>query len=108
MLTVRKRGAVFHIRGTVRVGNETRVVKEHSTGCNRRDEAEAYRGRLETEIRGEILYGPGGRANRKTIADAGLRWIKRPGGVALYDVWRLEEINDVVGDYRIAQAVDAW
>jgi integrase len=108
MLTIRKRGAVFHIRGTVRVGNETRVVKEHSTGCNRRDEAEAYKARLETQIRGEILYGAGGRASRLTIADAGLRWIGRPGGVATYDVWRLKEINDVVGDYTIARAGDAW
>jgi integrase len=108
MLTIRKRGAVFHIRGTVRVGNETRVIKEHSTGCNRRDQAEAYKTRLEAEIRGEILHGPGGRAQRMTIADAGLRWIARPGGVATYDVWRLEQINDLVGDYPIARTVEAW
>jgi hypothetical protein len=33
MLTIRKRGRVYHIRGSVRVGGETRRVKEHSTGC---------------------------------------------------------------------------
>jgi len=108
MLTIRKRGAVFHIRGTIRVGNETRIVKEHSTGCNRRHEAEAYKTRLETETRAEILNGPEGRAQRLTIADAGLRWINRPGGVATYDVWRLNEINNVVGDYPVARAGDAW
>jgi integrase len=108
MLTIRRRGAVFHIRGSVRVGKEARLVKEHSTGCNRRDEAEAYKAKLEAEIRSELLHGSGGRAHSLTIADAGLRWIKRPGGVASYDIWRLNEINDAVGDYTISKAPEAW
>jgi hypothetical protein len=47
MLTIRKRGRVYHVRGSVRLGGETRRVKEHSTGCDRREDAEAYRARLE-------------------------------------------------------------
>jgi hypothetical protein len=43
MLTIRKRGRVYHVRGSVRLGGETRRVKEHSTGCDRREDAEAYR-----------------------------------------------------------------
>jgi integrase len=43
-----------------------------------------------------------------TIADAGLRYIERPGGVRSYDLWRLDQINRVVGDRPIAHAADAW
>lgn len=32
MLTIRRRGKNFHVRGTVRIGRETRVIKEHSCG----------------------------------------------------------------------------
>ena len=51
MLTLRKRGRVYHVRGSVRLGGETRRVEEHSTGCDRREDAEAYRARLEHDIR---------------------------------------------------------
>ena len=34
-----------------------------------------------------------------TIADAGLSYIARPGGVQSYDLWRLDQINRVVGDF---------
>jgi len=108
MLTIRRRGKNFHVRGTIRVGRETRVLHEHSTGTDRRETAEAYRSRLEADIRHEILYGPGGRTHTLTIADAGLRYISRPGGVPSYDLWRLNRINEVVGDRTIAQAADAW
>lgn len=108
MLTIRKRGKYFHVRGTIRVGRETRVVKEHSCGTDRRDDADGYRSKLETEVRQEILHGRGGRTHSLTIADAGLRYIARPGGVRSYDLWRLDQINRVVGDRSIARAADAW
>jgi integrase len=108
MLTIRRRGKYFHIRGSVRVGKERRVVEEHSCGTARRDEAEAYRAKLEAEIRHEILHGRGGRTHTLTIADAGLSYIARPGGVRSYDLWRLDQINRVVGDRLIARAAEAW
>jgi integrase len=108
MLHIRRRGKNFHIRGTIRVGRETRIVKEHSCGTDRRDDAEAYRSKLEAEVRHELLYGTGGRTQRLTIADAGLRYIDRPGGLKSYDLWRVNEINDQVGDRPIAQAAEAW
>ncbi len=108
MLTIRKRGRFWHVRGSVRVGGETRSVKEHSTGCDRREDAEAYRARVEGDLRNDLLHGPGGRAHRLTIADAGLRYVNRPGGVKSYDLWRLDQLNEVVGDYSIARAREAW
>jgi integrase len=108
MLTIRRRGKNFHVRGTIRVGRETRVVKEHSCGTPRRDDAEAYRAKLEADIRHEILHGRGGRTQTLTIADAGLTYIARPGGVSSADLQRLHKINAIVGDRRISQAVEAW
>jgi hypothetical protein len=108
MLTLRKRGRVYHVRGSVRVGGETRRVKEHSTGCDRREDAEAYRARVEHDVRQAMLRGDGGKTEGLTIADAGLLYMNRPGGVKSYDLWRLDQLNDVVGDYPIAKAVDGW
>jgi integrase len=108
MLTIRRRSQNFHIRGTVRVGRETRVVKEHSCGTDRHDDAEAYRSKLEADIRDEILHGPRGRTQNLTIADAGLRYMARPGGLRSYDLWRLDQINKVIGERPIAQTADAW
>jgi integrase len=108
MLTIRKRGKKFHLRGSIRIGRETRVVKEHSCGTDRRDVADAYKSKLEAEIRHEILHGRGGRTHSLTIADAGLRYIARPGGVRSYDIWRIGQINAIVGDRSIANAPDAW
>jgi integrase len=108
MLTLRRRGKIWHVRGSIRVGRETRIVKEHSSGTDRRDIADAYRSKLETDIRHEILHGARGRTQSLTIADAGLRYTARPGGVRSYDVWRIGQINSIVGDRSIAQAADAW
>jgi integrase len=108
MLTVRRRGRLYHVRGSIRVGGETRVVKEHSTGCHRQEDADAYRARIEAEIRAEMLHGPTGRAHRVTIADAGLDYIARPGGVRRGDLWRLDQINTVIGDRPIARANAAF
>jgi integrase len=110
MLTIRRRGKkrIWHIRGSVRVGRETEVVREHSCGTDRRDLAEAYRAKLEAEIRHELLHGPGGRTQSLTIADAGLRYIARPGGVSRSDLWRLQKINAVVGEKTVSQAAEAW
>jgi integrase len=108
MLTLRKRGRVYHVRGSIRVGGETRIVKESSTGCDRREDAEAYRAKLEAEVRQEMLHGPGGRAHRLTFADAVMRYMDRPGGVKSYDLWRLDAMNEIMGDYRISQIADAW
>jgi integrase len=108
MLTLRKRGKIFHIRGSIRVGRETRIVKEHSCGTDHRGDAEAYRSKLEGEIRHEILHGTGGRTHSLTIADAGLRYLGRPGGLRPGDIWRLAQINKIVGDHSIARAADAW
>ena len=70
MLTIRKRGRVFHCRGTVRVGKDTRIVQEHSTGCDRKGDAETYKAKLENDIRQALLHGDAGQAQFMTFAEA--------------------------------------
>ena len=100
MLTIRRRGkaGIFHCRGTVRVGRKTRRVKEHTTGCDRREDAEAYRAELHAEIQHVLAYGATGRARVVTFADAGLLYLNRPGGLHPNDVWRLKQLNEVLGN----------
>jgi integrase len=109
MLTLRKRGPIWHVRGSIRVGGETRRVKEHSTGCHRREDAETYRAGLETRVREELLHGAAATAAQQlTIADAGLRYVGRPGGVRSYDLWRLDQLNELIGDYAVVRAPEGW
>jgi integrase len=107
-LSIRKRGKVWHVRGTVRVGKEVRDVQEYSTGCRERAAAEEYRGQREAEIRAEMLAGPAGRARGLTIGDALLEYVNRPGGLHRMDVWRVGELNDVLGDFAINDALAGW
>ena len=41
-ISVRRRGEIWHARGTVRVGREVVAVASVSTGCRRRADAEAW------------------------------------------------------------------
>jgi integrase len=43
-----------------------------------------------------------------TIADAGLAYMNRPGGVRPYDLWRLDQLNNEIGDWPIARANAAF
>jgi integrase len=108
MLSIRRRGKVYHARGTVRVGRQVREVREHSTGCREREAALGYVHRLEAEIRDEILNGPAGRARRLTCAEAMHEYLERPGGLHRMDVWRLGELGDVLGDVPISDVLTGW
>ena len=57
MLTIRKRGEIYYIRGTVRVGTETVHVPEHSTGLADRASATSYRAKLQRDLEQEALHG---------------------------------------------------
>lgn len=107
MLALRQRGNFWHVRGTVRVGSERRRVKEHSTGCSGKGEADAYRTKLESEIRADLLDGRKVGLRRLTFADAGMVYINRPS-VHPNDKWRIGELNEHMGDYAVADAKEAW
>lgn len=108
MLTLRKRGRFWHIRGSVRVGKETRIVKEFSVGCTRKGDAEQYRLKTENDIRQEIINGTSWRAGELTFADAGTLYLNRPDGLHKADMHRLTLIARHLGDERLSSVLDAW
>jgi hypothetical protein len=81
------------------------VSSKHSCGADRRDIAEAYRSKLEADIRHEILHGREGRTHVLTFADADLSYIAPAGGVQSYDLWRLDQITEVAAEF-VRQKVD--
>ena len=104
----RRRGATWYAGGTVRVGQETILVAEFSTGCRARTDAEAVAAQRDRDIRDDVLAGPAGRAPRLIIADCLLSYLSRPGGVKAWDAARIAEFNETIGHRPLAQAVDAW
>ncbi len=108
VLTIRKRGRYYHCRGTVRVGKKVRYVQEHSTGFGERAAAETYKARLEYETQQELLYGLAGRKKQLKFADAGEIYLNRPDGLHRMDVWRLGELNEVLGSYTLDDVAEGW
>ena len=108
MLSIRRRGRYYHCRGTVRVGTKIRHVQEHSTGFGERAAAEAYKTRLEYETQQELLHGPAGRKRQLTFADAGKLYLSRPGGLHPMDVWRVGELNEVLGSHTLVDVAEGW
>lgn len=80
-LTVRLRGRIFHCRGVVRVGKETRTVPEHSTGQTDQAAAEEYAREHEREVVQEILYGPSRGSRQLRLTDCLSEYLDRAGGV---------------------------
>lgn len=107
-LSVRKRGDVWYARGTVRVGKQTITIREFSTGCGKRSDAESAAEVEAKRIRDEILAGPEDRARSVSISDCILSYVSKPGGVRSYDVTRLDAFNDVIGHHAVQDASDAW
>lgn len=107
-LHYRKRGEIWHARGRVRVGTQTVIVGEFSTGARARTDAEAIGAAREADIRGDILDGPAGRQRRLTVGDCLGAYLSRPGGVRSYDVARIAEFNELIGDRSLANAIAGW
>lgn len=104
----RKRGRYWHVRGSVRVGRRVFKVKEHSTGCTSKAEAEAVGAAEEARIRTEALEGTTPRARTVTIGECITTYRARPGGLHPFDEERLAELMDVMGSVPLADAKTAW
>jgi integrase len=107
-ISLRKRGEIWHARGTIRVGRETVTVPEFSTGCSKRADAETAAGIEAERIRAEILEGPAGRARRVTLAECIVAYGQRPKGVSALDAAKFERINDLIGGRTLAELAEAW
>jgi integrase len=107
-LSLRKRGEIWHARGTVRTGREVVHVAEFSTGCRARADAEAAAEAEARRIRDAALDGPAGRARGLSVADCILAYAGRPRGVSRLDAAKFDAINDAIGAYRLDTLREAW
>lgn len=105
---LRKRGEIWHARGTVRVGQDVIPVPQFSTGCHQKGDAEAVAARRESEIRANHLSGESGRQSSLTLNHAIFAYINRAGGLKQYDADRIREIAEHVGTYALKSAPEAW
>lgn len=108
MFSYRKRGRNWYVRGTVKVGRASRYVEEHSTGCSEQEAAEEYGDALAAEIREELLYGRRRRPANLTFAHVGAAYLERDTPHHPNDIWRIGELNEVMGDFAVADAGEAW
>lgn len=107
-LHLRRRGDVWYLSGSLRVGRKTVYVPERSTGCRSRADAEAVASAEQQRIVTEALEGPAGVARRSSIAEAFLAYLRRPGGVPQYDKDRLADLTLRIGARPIGEAAQAW
>jgi integrase len=109
-LSYRKRGDVWHCRGTVRVGHRTFTVREFSTGCTTKAEAEAVGASDESRIRTEFINTGNVAEPSKTVTikDCITAYKSRPGGLHPFDVQRLDELDADIGTTLLSGTREAW
>jgi integrase len=109
-LHYRKRGDVWHCRGSVRIGRQNVPVREFSTGCCIKAQAETVGSTEEARIRNEFLeHGKVVEASRTiTIQDCIAAYKARPGGLHPFDVQRLDELSAVMGHVFVAALKEVW
>lgn len=103
MLSIRKKGRYYTVRGTVRVGRETRTVAEHSTGTDRRNDAQEYASKLEEKIREAVLYPERERQRGITFGDCVDFYLKRIEKVRNQRLRQIDELLKYMEDANISE-----
>lgn len=79
MLTLRKRGQLWYVRGVVALGREKRTVAEHSTRTAERAAAEAYARKLQRDVEVGILHGVDVQKRDVSFAQAAIVFLNNHG-----------------------------
>ena len=103
MLSIRKKGRYYTVRGTVRVGRETRTVAEHSTGTDRRNDAQEYASKLEEKIRETVLYPERERQRGITFGNCVDQYLKRGENIRYTRLKQIEELLKYMEDASIEE-----
>jgi integrase len=107
-LHYRKRGKYWHVRGTVRVGRRVFKVKEFSSGCSIKADAEAVGSAEEARVRAEALDAGAPRSQAVTIGECIAAYLARPGGHHPFDEARLLELKALMNTVPLADARSVW
>ncbi len=104
MLTLRKRGKFWHVRGSVKVGRRTLKVEEHSTGFADRASAESYRVNFQVEKQQELLHGAASITRQITFDDAAIAYLEVDRHLS--EVLRVRQLQQAFSGKRLAD-IDA-
>jgi integrase len=109
-LHLRKRAGSpnWYIYGTIRVGKETRQVKEHSTGRSRKRDAEEFLARETQRIQDELIHGAAGRAKNVTFDACARAYIWRPEGLHPNDIWRIGQLGKWLEGLTLDEIRKGW
>lgn len=108
MLSIRKKGRYYTVRGTVRVGRETHTVAEHSTGTDRRADAQEYAGQLEEKIRHRALYPEKEKQTGITFGKCVDLYIKRPEKISTLTLYWISELLKYFEHTSIPEIQETW
>lgn len=107
MLSIRKRGKFYYVRGTVRVGKETILVKEQSTGFDKLTDSKEYVSKLESDIRDSVLNPNQDRSKKTTFDDCLEIYInKRKPKIA--ELTKIKILLPYFEGIFVSDIVDAW
>lgn len=105
MLSLRKRGGIWYVRGVVSIGKEKRVVAEHSTRTAERAIAEAYARKITRETELGILHGVELQKRDVSFAEAAIVFLNNHGHLsdesrvdALKAEFGLKMLKDITAD----------
>lgn len=105
MLSMRKRGKYWYVRGVVRVGKKTIEVAEHSSGFTDRASGEKYRARLQLEKQEELLEGAASIRRKVGFADAALHYLDQADR-HLSEISRIRQLTRTFSGFRLGE-IDA-
>lgn len=107
MLSIRKRGEVYYVRGTVRVGNKTFTVKEHSSGFCKLKDAREYASKLEQDTRDSVLNPNADKTKKTLFNDCLVNYLnkKRPTEVEFVRIRIIAKHFDGV---PVSEMTDKW
>ena len=110
MLSYRRRtpAASYSIRGSVTVAGKTKVVKEFATGIHSEQAVRTFIAKLEAEITTDLIVGREGRTRNITFSQIGEIYISRAADLHPNDIWRIGELNAVMGDYALDDIQAGW
>ncbi|WP_257538991.1 site-specific integrase [Sphingobium sp. CFD-1] len=110
MLSLRRRGknGIYHIRGSVALGDKRIVVKEFSSGSSDADAASHLMAGYETRLRHQLMFGPAAVVAQGTIADAFASYLSKAKLPCPADILRIGKLNAQIGDLSLQEPKQAW
>lgn len=107
MLSIRKRGKFYYVRGTIRVGGQIREVKEHSSGFTKFAQARDYASSLEHQQVEHILHPDLGKNNTTTFDECLVNYLSKKHP-KIKEINRIENINRFFAGCKVQDIKDRW